>query len=233
MAEPDGFMRVSNVAAPVRQQVAASFRAAILNGRFQPGGRLIEKELCELTGASRTSVREALRQLETEGLVEVVPNKGPIVASISLSQARSIYEVRAALESLAGASFARNATDDQMARLERAVEGIARAYAQSPIDEVLKAKDAFYAILLEGGGNEIVPALLAMLQARINLLRRVSIGRPARLGESIEEIRTIMAALKRRDAEAAAAACRLHVENAATAALESAAQTGASDLEAS
>jgi DNA-binding GntR family transcriptional regulator len=212
-------MKISSVAAPVRQQVAASFRTAILSGRFAPGVRLIEKELCELTGASRTSVREALRQLETEGLVEVVPNKGPIVASISLEQARSIYEVRGALESLAGASFAKYASDEQMQRLSAAVEDLAFAYDTGSIEDVLKAKGAFYAILLEGADNEIAASFLSMLQARISLLRRVSLGRPERLAVSIVEIRDIMAALKKRDAEAAAAACRRHVEAAADAAL--------------
>jgi DNA-binding GntR family transcriptional regulator len=215
----DAGMKISSVAAPVRQQVAASFRTAILSGRFAPGVRLIEKELCELTGASRTSVREALRQLETEGLVEVLPNKGPIVASISTEQARSIYEVRGALESLAGASFAKYASDEQMQRLSAAVEDLAFAYDTGSIEEVLKAKGAFYAILLEGADNEIAASFLSMLQARISLLRRVSLGRPERLAVSIVEIRDIMAALKKRDAEAAAAACRRHVEAAADAAL--------------
>lgn len=219
MSENGSGMKISSIAAPVRQQVAASFRSAILDGRFQPGVRLIEKELCELTGASRTSVREALRQLETEGLVDVVPNKGPIVASISVDQARSIYEVRAALESLAGALFARNATPADLARLEASVDDIARAYAGAPIEEVVRAKDAFYRILLEGGRNEIVTALLSMLQARISLLRRVSLAQPTRLGASIDEIRVILAALKRGDADAAAEACRRHVQAAADAAL--------------
>jgi DNA-binding GntR family transcriptional regulator len=215
----DSGMKISSVAAPVRQQVAASFRTAILNGRVAPGVRLIEKELCELTGASRTSVREALRQLETEGLIEVVPNKGPIVASISPVQARSLYEVRAALESLAGALFAKHASDEQMQRLEGAVEDVAAAYDTGDIEHILKAKDAFYAILLEGADNEIAASFLSMLQARISLLRRVSLGQPARLATSIAEIRAIMAALKKRDPEEAAAACRRHVENAADAAL--------------
>jgi DNA-binding GntR family transcriptional regulator len=215
----DSGMKISSIAAPVRQQVAASFRTAILSGRFAPGVRLVEKELCELTGASRTSVREALRQLETEGLIEVVPNKGPIVASISPEQARSIYEVRGALESLAGALFAKYASDEQMERLEVAVEQVANAYDRGDIGEILTAKDAFYAVLLEGADNEIAASFLSMLQARISLLRRVSLSQPARLAASIEEIRAIMAALKKRDAEAAAAACRRHVENAADAAL--------------
>lgn len=215
----DESMKVLSVAAPVRRQVAASFRSAILSGRFQPGERLIEKQLCDLTGASRTSVREALRQLETEGLVTIVPNKGPIVASIDPKQARSIYQVRAALESLAGSLFATNATDEHIRRLEAAVSDLAEAYKDGRIESILQKKDAFYAVLLEGADNNIIPALLSMVHARISLLRRVSLGHSKRLSASIKEIRAILRAAKARDPEAAAAACALHVEYAADAAL--------------
>ena len=215
----DESMKVSSVAAPVRQQVVASFRSAIVSGRFRPGDRLIEKELCELTGASRTSVREALRQLETEGLVTLVPNRGPIVASIDRTQARSIYQVRGALESLAGSLFAANATDAQIGRLEAAVSDLADAYKSGHIDDILKKKNAFYAVLLEGSGNDIIPALLSMMHARINLLRRVSLGHSKRLVASIKEIRAILKAAKARDPEATAQACALHVRCAADAAL--------------
>ncbi len=214
----DVTMRVASVAAPVRQQVTAAFRSAIIGGRFQPGERLIENELCDLTGSSRTSVREALRQLEAEGLVEMVPNKGPIVASISPEQARSIYQVRGALESLAGGLFAKHASDDQIKRLDVAVNNLAKVYKSGDIEQVLIVKDAFYAILLEGGGNEIVPSLLRMMQARIGL-RRVSLSKASRLNESIAEIRLILKAIKARNPTAAAKACADHVERAAAAAL--------------
>jgi DNA-binding GntR family transcriptional regulator len=212
-------MKISSVAAPVRQQVVASFRSAILSGRFQPGDRLIEKELCDLTAASRTSVREALRQLETEGLVEMVPNKGPIVASIDADQARSIYQVRLALESLAGSLFAVNATASQIRRLEVAVSDLAAAYADGRIEGILEKKEIFYDVLLEGSGNAIIPSLLRMMHARISLLRRVSLGHSRRLAVSIKEIRAILRAVKARDPEAAAEACRVHVQRAADAAL--------------
>jgi DNA-binding GntR family transcriptional regulator len=212
-------MKVLSVAAPIRQQVAASFRGAILSGRFQPGERLTEKDLCALTGASRTSVREALRQLEAEGLVDMVPNKGPIVALVDPRQARSIYQVRAALESLAGALFAVNASKAQILQLEAAVSELAGTYRKGVIEEILQKKDAFYEILLVGGGNEIIPALLRTMQARISLLRRVSLSQSARLSLSIKEIRLILKTVKARDAAAAAEACRLHVERAADAAL--------------
>jgi DNA-binding GntR family transcriptional regulator len=212
-------MKVAAVAAPIRQQVISAFRSAIIGGRFQPGERLIEKELCELTGSSRTSVREALRQLEAEGLVEMVPNKGPIVAAISPEQARSVYQVRGALEGLAGALFAKNASDEQLDRLETAVEELARAYKSRQIERILSSKDRFYAIMLEGSGNEIVASVLRMMQARISLLRRVSLAKPARLDASIGEIRAILKAIKTRNPSAAAKACADHVERATQAAL--------------
>jgi DNA-binding GntR family transcriptional regulator len=212
-------MKVAAVAAPVRQQVVVAFRNAIVGGRFQPGERLIEKELCELTGSSRTSVREALRQLEAEGLVEMVPNKGPIVAAITAEQARSIYQVRGALESLAGALFAQHASDEQLDRLQSAVDELARAYKSRDIDRILSSKDRFYAIMLEGSGNEIVASMLRMMQARISLLRRVSLAKPARLDASITEIRAILKAIKSRNPNAAAKACADHVARATEAAL--------------
>lgn len=213
-------MKVAAIAAPIRQQVVAAFRTAIVGGRFAPGERLIEKELCELTGSSRTSVREALRQLEAEGLVQMVPNKGPIVAAISPEQARSIYEVRGALESLAGSLFAQHASDEQMDRLEIAVEELARAYKSRQIERILGSKDRFYEILLEGSGNEIVASMLRMMQARISLLRRLSLAKPARLDASIAEIRAILKAIRSRNPAAAARACADHVARATEAALE-------------
>jgi GntR family transcriptional regulator, trigonelline degradation regulator len=219
MAWADDSMKISSIAAPVRLQVAASFRSAILSGRFRLGERLIEKDLCDLTGASRTSVREALRQLETEGLVELVPNKGPIVASIDPRQARSVYQVRRALESLAGSLFAANASTGQMRRLETAVADLAEAYKAGAIEDILQKKEVFYAVLLEGGGNDIIPSLLRMMHARISLLRRVSLGQPKRLVASIKEIRAILKAVKARDPDATAKACGEHVSQAADVAL--------------
>lgn len=225
MTQATNPMKISSVAAPVRQQVAESFRLAIHSGRFQPGERLIEKELCELTGASRTSVREALRQLETEGLVDMVPNKGPIVASINTEQARSIYQVRAALEGLAGSLFAINATPAEIRMLEAAVAELSAAYRSGSIEDILQKKNVFYQILLDGSRNDIIPALLRMMHARISLLRRLSLGRSARLAVSIREIRTILKAVKARDPAATAEACRLHVQRAADSALSLMAKT--------
>ena len=102
-------LRVKRNNITLRQQVLDVLRNAILEARFKPGDRLIERELCELTGVSRTSVREALRHLESEGLVRNIPNKGPTVATVGLEEAQQIYEMREALEGQAGRLFAQRA----------------------------------------------------------------------------------------------------------------------------
>src|SRR3954471_5166376 len=114
----DNSMRVAPVAAPVRSQVVETLRTAITSGRFAPGQRLVEKDLCDLLGVSRPSVREALRELESEGLINTIPNRGPLVSMLSARDAASIYEVRGVLEALAAKLFAQHASAAQIEALE-------------------------------------------------------------------------------------------------------------------
>lgn len=212
-------LRVAPVAAPVRQQVLEILRSAITNGRFQPGQRLVEKELCELTGVSRASVREALRQLETEGLIQTLPHRGPSVTRLSPRDAESIYQIRAALEALAARLFAANASDGQVEALEAAVQALEQAYRSRDIELIVQTKQRFYEVLLTGSGNSIIASVLNTMNARITMLRRVSLASPERWPSSIREIRSLLKAIKRRDADAASAASLRHVQQAAKVAL--------------
>lgn len=216
----DVSMRVATVAAPVRQQVVEVLRSAITSGRFEPGQRLIERDLCELTGVSRASVREALRQLETEGLIQTIPNRGPLVSRLSGQDAASIYQIRGALEALAAQLFASVATDEQVAELESAVGVLRKAYRSRDVDRIVEAKQRFYDILFEGSGNSIIASILQTMNARITMLRRVSLASPKRATPSIQEIRAVLAAIKRRDPQAAYEASLYHVEQAAKVALK-------------
>jgi DNA-binding GntR family transcriptional regulator len=218
---PDDSLRISPVAAPVRSQVVDSLRRAIISHRFEPGQRLIERELCELTGASRTPVREALRQLESEGLVAMIPNRGPIVAEITQEEAAEIYDVRAALEALAARRFAERATDAEIAALEVAVAEIDEAVEPSGLTDLLELKERFYHVLLEGARNRMIRSMLDPLRTRVSYLRAASLRRPGRPSQSLRELRTILAAIRRRDADAAAEAALQHIERAADAALGS------------
>ena len=214
-------MRISAVAAPVRQQVAEALRSAITSGRFMPGQRLVEKDLCELTGVSRASVREALRQLETEGLIETRPNRGPLVSRLSPQDAASIYAVRGALEALAAQLFATQASDQQVAELEAAVRVLDKAYKARDVDRIVEAKRRFYDVLFEGSGNSMIASILNTMNARITMLRRVSLSSPKRAPASIREIRAVLTAIKRRDPQGAYDASLKHIQQAAKVALAS------------
>ena len=213
-------MRVAPLAAPVRQQVTEVLRSAITSGRFAPGQRLVEKDLCGLTGVSRASIREALRQLETEGLIHTLPHRGPSVARLTPEDAASIYQIRGALEALAAQLFAEHASDAQVSDLEASVRTLEAAYQGRDIEIIVAAKRRFYEILIAGTGNNMIASVLNKMNARITMLRKVSLASPERWPSSIREIRAVVRAIKKRDPEAAFAASQRHIQQAAKEALK-------------
>ncbi len=222
LGDPDGdesdlSMRVGRVAAPLREQVLDVLRQAILDFRLKPGQRLIERELIEQTGVSRTTIREVLRQLAAEGLVTTIPQKGAIVVVPSAQEAADLYEVRGALEALAGRRFVRFATDEQVKRLRQSFRDMERISkrSDSDIQALLQAKDDFYDVLLEGAGNSAIRDTLDSLRARVRFMRATSLSQPNRSAGTIKEIREIVRAAEARDADAMAAACEHHVDQAA------------------
>ncbi len=145
---------IQRLAAPLRLQVLDGLRRAIIDGRLAPGARLTERELTEMMNVSRTVIREALRQLETEGLIANVPNKGPVVRALSLDEARDLYTIRAVLEGLAARLFVQNADDADLKQLAQALDVVAGAYERGDAQEVLETKNRFYDVLFEGAGSE-------------------------------------------------------------------------------
>jgi DNA-binding GntR family transcriptional regulator len=133
---------MGRIAAPLREQVIEALRRAILDFQLKPGQRLVERELIEQLGVSRTTIREALRELTSEGLVTVVPQKGAMVTAPSLDDAIDLYEVRAALESLVVRRFVERATDEEIASLSATVDDYATV-AAGEVPRMLAAKDGF------------------------------------------------------------------------------------------
>ncbi|MBY0320520.1 MAG: GntR family transcriptional regulator [Reyranella sp.] len=213
-------MKVVRIAAPLRRQVLDNIREAIAVGRLPAGSRLVERELCEMTGVSRTLVREALRQLESERLVEVIANKGPIVAKFSARQVSEVYELRAELEGLASELFAERASEAQRKALQGAFAALREAYAKGEARGMLAAKTHFYDCLVEGADNETLGTMLRQLHARAMVLRGTSLSQPGRTGESERELAEIMKAIRRRDGAAARKASIAHITKAARVALQ-------------
>lgn len=212
---PDLAPQVERVAAPLRTQVSDILRREIVEMRLHPGQRLVERELIERLGVSRTTVREALRELAAEGLVTTIPQKGAIVAIPSPKEAAEVYEVRALLEGLAAREFVGNATELHLEALRRAMADVARAGKKNDADGVLRAKNRFYDVLFDGANNATIRSILGGLQARVAVLRATSLTAPDRPRQSVTEIQAIVDAIERRDADAAAEAASFHVRQAA------------------
>lgn len=215
----EGDFKVQRVAAVLRHSVTESIRNAILARRFQPGDRLPERELCEMTGVSRTLVREALRQLETERLIKVIPHRGPVVETITPEQADGIYRVREELEGLASQLFAERATHEHFKALEKAYLELRAAYKEGDRLSQLKAKNNFYRCLLDGAGNEALSNSLRLLNSQIMLLRSMSMAAPGRANKSLAELGELLKALEAKDEKAARKAGSRHVRNAAAVAI--------------
>lgn len=211
--------RVRKVAAPLRHSVTESIRTAIAVGRFKAGERLPERQVCEMLGVSRTLVREALRQLESEGLIKVVAHRGPIVARLTPEQAEGVYQIREELEGLASQLFAENATEAHRKALLEAFEDVKKSYSSADPIVRLNAKNRFYECLVEGSGNEVLGIMLRMLNSRATLLRATSLKAPGRTNASLAELRELIDALMSRDQAAAREASRRHVRNAADCAI--------------
>jgi DNA-binding GntR family transcriptional regulator len=211
-AMADASFKIQRNPAPVRAQVLEKLRDAICEMRFKPGQRLVERELVELCGVSRTSIREALRELAAERLVVTIPNKGVVVAHITSDEARELYEVRSSLEALATRLFVERADDVQVAALRESFAALERAAAAG--ESVLKAKDRFYAVLFAGARNDALRTVVEGLHARVSLLRSTSLSQPGRVTEMVAELGALVEAIEARDADKAARLCCQHVERA-------------------
>jgi len=217
--DPLPTLEVQRLAAPLRQQVLDALRQAIIDGRLAPGARLTERELTEMMGVSRTVVREALRQLESEGLIAIIPNKGPVVRELSLAEAKDLYNIRAVLEGLAARLFVENAGGAQSKQLAQALDVVAAAYERGDAQEVLEMKNRFYDVLFAGAGSETLSSMLNTLHARIWRWRALGLSHPQRSAqrskESVKGLRAVLAAIKKRDADAAEKLTREEAQRAA------------------
>ena len=218
--EPLPTLAVRRLAAPLRQQVLDGLRQAVIDGRLAPGARLIERELTEMMGVSRTVIREALRQLETEGLIAIIPNRGPVVRALSLVEATDLYAIRAVLEGHAARLFVDNANEAQIKQLAQALDVVAAAYERGDAHEVLATKNKFYDALFAGAGSETLSSMLATLHARIWRWRALGLSHPQRSDQSskqsVKNLRALLSAIRKRDADAAESLTRAEAQRAAT-----------------
>lgn len=209
-----GLPRVRHYASPVRVQAVEAIRAQIMDGTLREGQRLVERELCEQLDISRNTLREAYRQLEAEGFVEMRPHKGPTVRRITDREARSLYELRQALEGLAIRLFTTRASDAELADLQDCFETLRSAHESGDVTRMLEAKDDFYDVLYRGADNEDLRSHARGLQRRLAQLRARSLSTGDRPQQSIAEMGDVMARIARRQATEAEQAWCAHIHSA-------------------
>ena len=210
---------VQHQSAPLRNKIIAALRSAIEIGLLAPGTRLIEKDLCNQLNVSRTSLREALRELQAEGIFEPMSPRGLIINTISREEAENAYRIRAVLEALVVEQFIEKADDAAVSDLTRQGELLKQAYQAGRLETIIETKRAFYDRICTGADNAIALDIINRLVLRTSSLRRRSLSRQERQRQSIEEIDRLIKAIQRRDIEAARQAALDHVRSSARSAL--------------
>lgn len=194
----------------LRSALSETLRGAIVSGRFAPGQRLVERELCELTGASRASVREALRQLEAEGLVTLRPHRGPSVTAVTAEDARHLYGVRGVLLGYAARLCAAARPPAALAAIASATAALQEGAETGDHRGIVRAGDAFHAAIGEGSGNPVLQQMLVSVHNRLALLRNLSMTRPDRVREGLAAYGAIRDAIAAGRSEQAEALCVAH-----------------------
>ncbi|VDC33469.1 GntR family transcriptional regulator [Pseudogemmobacter humi] len=218
-APPDekdsGDLRIAHPVTTLRELAVERLRNAIITGRFSGGDRLVERTLCDQLGVSRSVVREAIRYLEAEGLVEIQPRGGPVVAMLDWPQARQVYEIRRLLESEAAADCASRADDGVKARLRAALADLEAAFDDASPLRLYDATTALYEVIFTAAGHDIAWEVVQRLHSRISRLRALTLATRERRVSGPAHMARICDAICANDPVAAAAAVRDHLRDAA------------------
>jgi DNA-binding GntR family transcriptional regulator len=201
----------------LREQVLTELRRRIVDGDYAQGERLTETRLADDFGVSRNPVREALRVVEAEGFVQILPRRGAVVVTLDETAVRDLFAVRAQLETLAGGLAAERATPEDVARLHRLLDEASAATDAEDFDQVAELNSRFHRAVIEVSGNRWLLSMSAAMYHHVHWVFRV--GAAQRAPHSWQEHIRLVDAIAAGDPAAATNAARDHVEAAAKAAL--------------
>ncbi len=197
----------------LRGQVFDKIRSDILNGKYKRGEELVESSIGKELGISRTPVREAIRQLELEGLVQLVPNKGAFVTGISEKDVRDIYLIRARLEGLAARMAAKNITPELLDAMEETVVLSEYHAKKEHYEQVCEMDSKFHKLLYKASGSRILEHTLTDFHQYVQRVRMASIMKKRRMEKSNDEHDAILTAIREHDEEKAESVATRHISN--------------------
>lgn len=192
---------------PLRSQTRDEIRQRIIDGRLTPGTRIVERELAAELQVSRVPVREALRMLESEGFLEVVPRRGVVVKRMTRRDVEELFDVRQSLEVLATRRATERVTAEDLARLRSILDGVDRAIAADDTEEIGRGNEKFHDAIIAMADNNLLAAMLEPLQGRLHWLFRQN----QNSADLQREHRTLYDAIASGDPERAAAQALAHV----------------------
>ena len=209
----DDFNVQMNEFLPLRDVVFNTLRQAILTGELKPGERLMEIHLANKLGVSRTPIREAIRKLELEGLVTMIPRRGAEVAQITEKSMNDVLEVRRALDALCAELACERITEEETEQLHRACEAFETAVKTKDIKKIARADVQLHDIIVQATGNQRLVQLINNLSEQMYRYRFEYIKDTSQHQRLVEEHRIIYESIVKKDRETASQAARVHIDN--------------------
>ena len=187
----------------LREKILETIRDAILKGNLKPGEKVAEPELAERFGISRTPIREAFRQLESEGYLTVIPRKGAVVAALSERDVQEFYAIKSILEGYAASLAARNLTDKEIERLATVNRKLRSLAEEGDVRSFYRVHNEFHEIFLKAADNNKLNEMIHQLGMKFNRLRMASLSVKGRMVISVDEHEKLLDAFRRKDADLA------------------------------
>ncbi|ELT4633291.1 GntR family transcriptional regulator [Acinetobacter baumannii] len=209
-------LKIENPPVTLRELCLDKVRNAIITGYFPSGKRLVERTLCEELGVSRSVVREVIRYLEAEGLVEILPNKGPIVSLLNWDVASQIYEIRLLLEQSAVVDCTKNLDEKTAEKLKLLLEDLKAAFAADDINLIIATSTRLYETIFTTANHHIAWEVVQRLNGRISRLRAMTMKSTKREISGYQRIKNMCEAIYlHKDPEKAKQAVAEHIAEAA------------------
>ena len=198
---------------PLREVVCETLREALRSGVLKPGERLMEIQLADELGVSRTPVREAMRKLELEGYVIMLPRRGTYVANISIRDINEVFEIRTTLDALASGLAAERITEEELEQLERLLVSIGENIEKRNMKKVVEDDMEFHDLLYKASRNQRLVSIISNLREQMTRFRSMSMSYPGRLKKTLKEHSRLVEAIAQRDVELAQKLAVEHMEN--------------------
>lgn len=196
----------------LREKILENIRDAIVNGNLKAGSRVSEPELAERYGISRTPIREAFRQLESEGYLTVIPRRGAVVSQFSPKDVEEFYAIKSIMEGYAARQACQRLSDKDLDRLQAINDKLAELARLGDIKHFFKVHSEFHDLFIKAADNEKLRELIAGLVTKFQRLRFTSLNLPGRMAVSVQEHEKIIDAFRRKDADTAETLVRQNAE---------------------